>query len=469
MTKRGEELKKADSRAETPRTDTQYETMLKGSIPKIIKNLAVPSVLSMLVSAIYNMADTYFVGELGVAASGAVGIVFPIMMIIQAIAFTFGQGANSLISRYLGAQDSEMANKTASSALFTCLIANIIFSSISFAFLTPLLKLLGATDSILPYAFDYAKFILLGSPFIAGSFVMNNLLRSQGLNRKAMVGLTFGGILNIFLDPFFISVLGLGISGAAIATIISQFVSFSILAAMVERKSILRLRPRHISREPYLYKLILSIGISSFLRQGLGSLAVMVINNRAASFGDPAVAALTIIGRVASLFIAVIIGSGQAFQPVVGYNFGAGQYKRVKEAYTFTVKLTLVLTTAIALILFILAPQMIRLFQPDPAVVAIGTFALRLQSASFVTQPFLIITNMLYQSSGRARGALLLATLRQGVFFFPLVLVLPRLLRLQGVLLTQPIADVLSAATAIPFAIYFFRKLALMTEAKTRI
>lgn len=441
------------------RDDKQYQRMLNDPLGPLILSLAVPSVLSMLITSIYNMADTYFVGRLGLSASGAVGVAFPLMMIIQAIAFTFGMGANSLISRYLGAKETDMAQACASSALFACIIINILFSGISLLILDPLLRLLGATETILPFARDYARIILLGSPFISGSFVLNNLLRSQGLNLKAMIGLTTGGILNIILDPIFISALDFGISGAALATVISQSVSFAMLLYMVEKKSILLLRPRFISKKIYLYLSVISIGIPSFLRQSLGSLAVIILNNRAATFGDPAVAAFSIVGRFSSIFLAFVLGAGQAFQPVVGYNYGAGNYSRVRESYTFTLKAMLIAMLLVSSAVFAASSVLIGIFQPDPEVVRIGTFSLRLQCLTFIFQPFLIATNMLYQSTGQAKGATFLASLRNGIFYYPMILTLPRFFGLRGLQLVQPAADILSALTAIPLGLLFMKKI----------
>lgn len=451
-----------ESQSQTIRKDSQYSRMVEGPISKVILSLAIPSVLSMLVSSIYNMADTYFVGKLGTSASGAVGIVFPIMLIIQAVAFTFGQGANSLISRYLGAKDTAMAHRTASTAIFSCMIVSVFFSVVTLIFLDPILRILGSTETILPYAHDYAFIILLGSPFIGASFVLNNLLRSQGLNAKAMIGLTFGGVLNIILDPIFILALDMGIAGAALATIISQFVSFLILLWMVEKRSVLLLRPRLIARQVQLYLSIAAIGMPSFLRQALGSVAIMILNNRASDFGDPAVAAFTIIGRIASFFLAFILGTGQAFQPVAGYNFGAKQYGRVREAYRFTLRSTLILMSIVSLAVFLLSENLISVFQPDPAVVAIGTLSLRLQCATFILQPFLVVTNMLYQSTGKAGGALVLATMRHGTFYYPVVFLFPALWGLLGVQLVQPVADILSCLAAIPMGIIYLKKLRVL-------
>lgn len=431
--------------------------MLHAPLGPLILSLAIPSILSMLISAVYNMADTYFVGRLGTAASGAVGIAFPLMLIIQAISFTFGMGANSMISRFLGAANTEMAQKTASTAFFTCILINIAFSLLALAILDPLLQVFGATPSILPFAKDYASIILLGSPFISGSFVLNNLLRSQGLNMKAMVGLTTGGVLNIILDPLFITNLNMGISGAAWATIFSQFVSLMILFFMVEKKSVLTLRPRFISGKIYLYLNIIAIGMPSFLRQALGSFAVIILNNRASEYGDPAVAAFTIVGKISSVFLTFILGCGQAFQPVAGYNYGAKQFQRVKASYHFTLRAMLLTMLLVSAGIFLVSPGLISTFQPDPEVVRIGTFSLRLQCATIIFQPILIATNMLYQSTGHATGATFLASLRNGVYYYPMIFILPPLFHLLGVQLVQPCADILSVITAVPMAIYFMR------------
>ncbi|MBE6905770.1 MAG: MATE family efflux transporter [Ruminococcaceae bacterium] len=439
----------------------QYERMVTAPIPGLILSLAVPTIISMTVTALYNMADTFFVSQLGTSASGAVGIVFSLMAMIQAVGFTLGMGSGSIISRLLGRQEREAASQIASSAFFAAIGFGLLLTIFGLGFLDGLMHLLGTTDTILPYARDYARYILLGAPIMCGSFVMNNHLRAQGKAALSMVGLSLGGVLNIALDPLFIFTFGLGISGAAIATLISQCISFSILLSFfLMGKSVTVLHLKKVSRSFEDYADIIHNGLPSLCRQGLASAATVALNISAAAYGDPAVAAMSIVSRIFLFILSVMLGIGQGFQPVAGYNYGAGQYARVRQAYWFTVRIGMIVMTTLAAAGFFFAPDIISLFRRgDAEVIAIGVAALRWQCIALPLQPVMMGTNMVLQSVGKANSATFLACNRQGVFFLPLILLLPKFLGLAGIEMSQALADAASFAACLPYLYFFFREL----------
>ncbi|WP_072684818.1 MATE family efflux transporter [Holdemania sp. Marseille-P2844] len=442
-------------------TLSQVEKMTTQPIPKLITTLAVPTIISMLITSIYNMADTFFVSRLGTSATGAVGIVFSLMAIIQAVGFTLGIGSGSLISRLLGAREHEEAEKIASTGFFAAIAFGLALTVFGLIFIDPLMASLGATKTILPYARDYAKYILLGAAIMSSSFVLNNVLRSEGKATLAMVGITAGGLLNIVLDPIFIFTFHLGIAGAAIATILSQIISFLILlGCFLTHKSLLHLSFRNISWKWKDLSAIIKTGLPSFFRQGLASIATVMLNVNAAVYGDAAVAAMSVVGKVFMLILSVLIGFGQGYQPVVGFNYGAGCYKRVKQSFTFTTIVSFVMMGILAVAGFIFAPQVIQLFtKADAQVLEIGTYAMRAQCLALFIQPLGVIANMTFQSIGKPAEATFLSACRQGVFFLPLILILPQLWQLRGVELTQPLADVLTFVVCFPFLFKFFNDL----------
>lgn len=439
----------------------QYIKMTTRPVPGLIASLAVPTVISMLVTSIYNMADTFFVSKLGTSATGAVGIVFSIMALIQAVGFMLGLGSGSMMSRLLGQKEHDKAQVVASSGFFSAIVFGLLLTVAGLTFLDGFMRLLGATETILPYAADYAKYILFGAPIMSASFVLNNLLRSEGKAAFSMVGITFGGILNIGLDPVFIFGLKLGISGAAIATLISQCVSFlMMLYFFLAGKSIIRLSIRKVSRSPKTYGAIVKAGLPSLCRQGLASIATVILNINAAAYGDPAVAAMSIVGRIFMLVLSAMIGFGQGFMPVVGYNYGAKKYSRVREAIMFSIKVGFTLMIVLGAAGFILSPQLIALFRKDDAeVIAIGTFACRAQCLGVMLAPLSVICNMLFQSIGKSAQATFMSSTRQGIFFLPLIIILPRFCGLTGVQIAQPLADVFSFIVGVPLLRRFFKEL----------
>lgn len=443
------------------REHKQFLRMTQTPIPKLISTLAVPTIISMMVTAVYNMADTFFVSQLGTSAAGAVGVVFSLMTIIQAIGFMIGMGSGSLISGLLGQRKQHQADVVASTGFYLSLVCGAVIMVLGLALMDPLMRLLGATPTILPYARDYAQYILYGAPFMCASFVLNNVLRAEGKATLAMVGISAGGILNIVLDPLFIFTFDMGIAGAAIATILSQFISFCmLLSCFLAKRSTLSLRPRNTSRHFDVYQNILTTGFPSFCRQGLASIATAVLNSKAGLYGDAAVAAMSIVNRIFMLVFSVMLGFGQGFQPVCGYNYGAKQYDRVKHAILFTLKTGIVLMTVLGIVGYLVAPQVISWFRREDAeVIAIGCYALRAQCLVLPLFPLCTVCNMTFQVLGKKIPATVLAAARQGLFFLPLILILPPLIGLRGVQLTQPLADVLTMLCSLLFFVPFMREL----------
>ncbi len=438
----------------------QLDKMLNTKIPKLIISLSIPTVISMMVTTIYNTADAYFVSKLGTSATGAVGIVFSLMSIIQAMGFTIGMGTGSTISRFLGSGKEEEASRLVSGALFMGLAVGAIFALSAYLYIEPLMNLFGATPTILPYAISYARYIIIGAPIMIGAFILNNILRSQGRAKYAMIGITSGGILNVALDPIFIFTLNMGTAGAALATLVSQCISFTILLICVLKKSSAKLKVKKISRVPKDYLLILKTGMPSLSRQGLASIATMLLNNHAAVYGDPAVAAMSVVGKIFMIIFSVMIGIGQGMQPVVGYNYGAKKFDRVRTAFCFTLIFGGSIMTALSAAVYYFAPSLVEQFtKGDMAVIEIGVFALRAQCLMAPAVAIGTVCNMSYQMAGKAWTATLLACARQGIFFVPLIVVLPRIFGLLGVQLAQPGADFLTAIFSIPFGIHFLHSL----------
>lgn len=443
------------------RDEAQFKKMTQTPIPKLIATLAVPTTISMLVTSIYNLADTFFVSQLSTSASGAVGIVFSIMTIIQAVGFTLGMGSGSLLARKLGMKDKKAADTYAATAFYTSLVLGLIITVIGVCFGKRLLMLLGATDSILPYALPYAEYIFWAAPVMCASFVMNNILRSEGKAALAMIGLCTGGILNIILDPIFIFLLKMETAGAALATMISQAVSFLILLSMfVFKRSNISLSIKNVSFKPKIYIDTVITGFPSLSRQGLASVATAMLNVAAKEYGDPAIASMSIVTKVCMLVLCICLGIGQGFMPVIGFNYGAKMYDRVRKAFKFTITTNTLIMTILAVVLYIFAAQIMMIFRADDAeVIKIGTAAMRAQCFAMPFMATTVVVNTTLQSLGKSVRATILSCCRQGIFFIPAILIMPKLLGLTGLEFSQAIADILTFAVSVPFAIWFFKEL----------
>lgn len=438
----------------------QYEKMTQTPVSNLIVRLGIPTIISMLITNIYNTADTYFVSRLGTSASGAVGVVFSLMAILQAFGFMFGHGAGSIISRKLGKRDRESASRFASTSFFLSILTGTLIGAVGITFLTPFMRALGSTPTILPFAKQYGLFILLAGPFMTGSCVLNNILRYEGMAAYAMIGLTTGGILNMIGDPILMFGLNMGVLGAGLATALSQMISFFILLYMfVAKKTQSRLSIRLMTRDIREVGLIVATGFPSLIRQGLGSVSTMLLNHQAAVYGDAAVAAMSIVNRICMLVFSVGLGLGQGFQPVAAFNYGAGKYSRVKKGFWFTAGSGEIMLGSFAIICLFVSSGIIGVFRDDPQVIAIGVFALRCQCIAFFFQPLSVCTNMMLQSVGESKKASLLSALRSGICFIPLILILPAVMGLRGVQIAQAVADVLTFAISLPLVASFLKKL----------
>ena len=442
------------------------EMMRSAPISRVIPRLAIPTIFSMLITSIYNMADTYFVSQISTSASGAVGVTFSAMAIIQAIAFTIGMGSGTNVSRALGAGDAEEAQTYCSVGFFTAVLVGLVITVLGNLSIDPLVRFLGATETIAPYARAYATYIFYAAPFMMGSLVLNNALRFQGLALYGMIGITSGGILNMILDPLLIFGLDLGIAGAAIATALSQAVSFVILLLQCTlRKDAITITPKRFRPTAKMYGRILYNGFPSLGRQGIASVSTILLNNAAGVYGDPAIAAMSICSRFIMFVNSTVIGFGQGFQPVCGFCWGAGKYKRVREAYWFCVKVSTVILLVLAGIAFLFAQPIVTAFRREDAeVIRIGTLALRLQLSTMPLWGLIVMSNMFTQSIGYGVRATIISTARQGLFLIPMLLILPPIFGLLGIQMAQPIADVLSFAFTVVIVMGILRKMKEMPD-----
>lgn len=440
--------------------ERKFREMTQAPVGRLISRLAVPCIISMLVTAFYNMADTFFVGMLqSNSATGAVGVVFSMMAVIQAVGFFFGHGSGNFISRELGRHDYEAASNMAATGFFGALATGALICLLGQIFLTPLAVLLGSTQTILPYAESYLRVILIGAPWMTASLVLNNQLRFQGSAVYGMAGIASGAILNIGLDPLFIFTFRLGIAGAAWATIISQLISCLILLYGCTRGGNLKIHPSRIQVSWRYFGGVVQGGLPSLARQSLGSIATICLNRAAGPYGDAAIAAMGIVQRITLSCAAAMIGFGQGFQPVCGFNYGAKRYERVKEGFWFSFRVSALFLIGIGALSFRFAPQLVARFRDDPQVMEIGALALRFQCVTLCFQSWIVMSNMMLQTIGRTVPATFLAVGRQGLFFIPLILTLPRLFGLTGVQVSQSAADFLTLLCAIPIQLYALRRL----------
>ena len=443
-------------------SDSKYIKMTSTPVSRLVISLGIPTTISMLITNIYNMADSYFVSRISLSAGGATSVVFGIMSILQAFGFMFGHGSGSKISRLLGEKRVDEASRYASTGFFCSLMCGVLISAVGLIFLKPLMILLGSTDTILPHAMDYGMWILIAAPAMTSSCVLNNILRYEGMATLAMIGLTTGGILNIILDPVFIFALDMGISGAGLATALSQHISFMILLSMfILKKTQSRLSVKFFDTHIKTVKEIVLIGLPSFARQGLNSVSTMVLNAQAKMFGDAAIAGMGYVARTSSLIFSVGLGIGQGFQPVSAFNYGAKKYSRVKASAMFTMAFGASFIGVISTLCFIFAPQIIGLFRNEAEVIKIGSEALRIQCVFLVFLPIAVVATMLFHSIGKSAPALMLSVLQSGLIFIPLCLILPHFIDILGIQIAQPLAYFISAIISVPMMIRFLNKMPL--------
>ena len=457
----------------TMNQEQKFVKMTTEPVPKLVGTLAVPTIISMLVSSFYNMVDTYFVGKINTSATAAVGVVFSLMAIIQAVGFLFGHGTGNFMARKLGEKNREEASKIANAGFFFSLVFGIIFMIAGLFFVEPLAYLLGSTDTILPYAVDYMRIILIGSPYMMASFVLNNQMRYQGNAMYAMVGILVGAVLNIVLDPLLIFGLDMGIKGAALATIISQAVSFLLLLGATRFGGNI---PITLKQNPFVFRLLPEIcagGLPSLCRQGIASVSVILLNTSARDlafaqadaanallYADAAIAGMSIVSRITMFANSALIGFGQGFQPVCSFNYGAKIYGRVKEAFWFCVKTSLVFLVVVSILGYIFAPDLVGMIRDDDLLVTeVGTFALRAQCLTFPLNAWIVMCNMLLQACGQSFSASLVASCRQGICFIPMLYILPVFFDFTGIMIAQPVADVFTLVISMVFGLWFLKKL----------
>lgn len=452
-------------------TETQQEKLIRMTtepIEKLIGKLALPAIISMVVTSVYNMADTYFVGGIGdnSSATAAVGFVFPLMSIMQAISFFFGHGSGNYISRQLGKGSTKDAEEMATTSFGFAIICGFVISLLGLVFRRFIaVHMLQSTDTALPYVLDYMSIILMGAPVMMGAFVLNNQLRFQGNAVFGMIGIGLGGIINIGLDPLFIYVFDMGIMGAAAATVISQVISFLILLIGSTKSNSIQMHKDNYKPSWRCFKDIFHGGIPSLARQGMAAIAMVILNAAikeqaalAFGFADDAVSAMTIVNKVMGFASSALIGFGQGFQPVCGFNYGAGRKDRVRNAFWFCVKVGFVFLIVLSVVGAVFAYDVVLFFKDSPQVAQVGMDALRLQCIMFPFMAYTVMANMMLQTMGLSGKATLLALSRQGLFLIPCALILPAVFGFTGVLFCQPVSDALSLLLAIPVTRSTFKR-----------
>lgn len=438
--------------------EAHYKKMTETPVSRLIIKLGIPTTISMLITNIYNLADTYFVGGLGESQQAATGVLFTLQCIIQAIAFMLGHGSGTYVSKALADKDIKEATKYVSTSFFVGAFAGTLLTIIGLVFLTPFMYFLGSTDTILPYAKDYGMWVLISCPFMVCSLILNNNLRYEGKAIFAMVGLTTGGILNIVGDYILIEILNMGVYGAGLSTAISQIISFVILLVLYLKMAQSTISFKAISKRAIDYLSIFRVGLPSLIRQGLTSISNGLLNNLAKVYGDAAIAAMSVVNRFSSFVMCVGLGIGQGFQPVASFNYQAKEYTRVKKGLVFTLCFGMCFVGILSVLGFIFAEQIVWVFQKSEDVINIGYFALRMASIGVLFMPISVSVNMLYQSIRKASIASFLALLRSGLVFIPILVILVHFFGLTGIQISQPIADIISSLICVPFVLHFLFK-----------
>lgn len=437
----------------------KYTFLTQAPVHRVIGAMAIPTIISMLLTSMYNLVDTFFVGKINTQSTAAVGIVFSVMFFIQAFSFFFGNGSGNYISRQLGAQNTKDAEVMASTGLFYTLVFSLIVMLLGWFFLEPISILLGSTPTILPYTRQYLGISLLGTPFIMGTFCINNQMRFQGFTKYSVYGAISGSIINCLLDPVFIFVFSMGVSGAAVASVIGQICGFVIMLIMSQKEGVIHYTHRRISFEGRFVKEIIAGGTPSISRQGLASVSTIALNSVAGNYGDAAIAAMSIVTRISMFIFSVIVGLGQGFQPMCGFCYGAKLYDRVKEGFWFSTKIGTFFLLFWSVILIIFSGEVVSLFRDDPQVIAIGIPALRYQMIIFPACSFMMMANMMMQTCRKTIRANILAASRQGLFFIPLIFVLPYFYGLFGVEICQAVSDIISLIVTIPIVWSAFKEM----------
>ena len=461
----------SQKRATKKRALQKMELLGSTSIPKALLSMGIPTMIGMLVNAFYNLVDAYFVGGLGESQMGAISVVYPLGQVVVGLGLLFGNGAASYISRLLGRGDKENADKVASTALYSSVSVGAVIIIISMVFLHPILKLLGATDSILPYAATYAGIYIVSCIFNVFNVTMNNIVTSEGAAKTTMCALLTGAVLNIALDPLFIYVFDLGVAGAAIATAISQVVSTCVyLTYIFRKKSVFHFRVKDCTYTKETMSEIFKIGIPTLVFQILTSVSISLINNAAGDYGDSAIAGMGVVTRLISMGSLSVFGFIKGFQPIAGYSYGAKKFDRLREA----IKTSILWSTAFCVIfgvILALFPTAIvsRFTKGDAEMIRIGAASLRANGISIMLFGFYTVYSSLFLALGKGREGFILGACRQGICFIPVILLLPMVWGLNGIMYAQPIADVLSAVITVFMAIPLHKKLNEMQKQTSTI
>ena len=435
--------------------------MLNEPISRVIPKMAVPTIVAFLINSIYSLADTYFVSNLGTNATAAVSVNASLDQLIMMCGSMVAMGANSYIARLLGEGDEKKASKVLSTSFFAAFFLGVMLLIFGNLFMTPMVRLLGATPTCEAYSIDYATYVLLAAPFMAANFVMNQCLRSEGSATLSMVGMGFGGILNIVLDPIFIFGLDMGVAGASLATAISKWVSFSILIfPYITKRSLLHLSIKNFHPTKDIVTKVVSVGSSSLFRNGLSVVSAILLNRIAGGISDSVLAAVGVTNKIMMFPFCIILGFGNGFQPVAGFNWGAKRYDRVQESYKFSSRVSLIGSTVMALAIAVFCDQLIVLFAgTDDYMRRIGGFCILAQCIALPIHAWVAMVNMLCVGLGNAKGAFWLATARQGTCFIPILFPLAWAFGEYGIASVQALADVVSIAIAIPIAIAMTKKI----------
>ena len=436
----------------------RFVMMTESPVRQLVMKMAIPTIISMMVTALYNIVDAFFVGHISTEATAGVGVAFAYMTFINAIGFFFGHGSGNFISTALGAKKYTEAEKMAATGFISSMAIGTLAAVVGLFFLSPLSRMMGATPDIVPSSNAYMLFILIGTPFMMSSLTLNNQLRLQGNARYAMVGIATGAVLNIFLDALLIYGLGMGVMGASLATCISQFVGWLILLLGTEKSGNVHIRFRHFTPTLRSYIDIFNGGAPSLCRHVFVCISTIMLNRYAAYYAAPgteasAIAAFAIVARIMMFAFSIILGVGQGFQPVCGFNYGAGLHERVRKSFVFTTELATIILIIMSIAFAIFAPDLIMIFRSEDAeLIKIGTEVLRWQCLAFPLVGVSTVTNMMYQTTRKTLVATLLSMGRQGIFFIPTIMILPLFIGLQGVEMTQAVADAMTFLLALPFA-----------------
>ena len=449
----------------------KMELLGSTSIPKALLAMGIPTMIGMLVNAFYNLVDAYFVGGLGESQMGAISVVYPLGQVVVGLGLLFGNGAASYISRLLGRGDKENADKVASTALYSSVSVGAVIIIISMVFLHPILKLLGATDSILPFAATYAGIYIVSCIFNVFNVTMNNIVTSEGAAKTTMCALLMGAALNIALDPLFIYVFDLGVAGAAIATAISQIVSTCVyLTYIFRKKSVFHFRVKDCTYTKETMSEIFKIGIPTLVFQILTSVSISLINNAAGDYGDSAIAGMGVVTRLISMGSLSVFGFIKGFQPIAGYSYGAKKFDRLREAIKTSILWSTAFCVIFGVILVLFPTSIVSQFtKGDAEMIRIGAASLRANGISIMLFGFYTVYSSLFLALGKGREGFILGACRQGICFIPVILLLPIVWGLNGIMYAQPIADVLSAVITVFMAIPLHKKLNDMQKQTTAI